>query len=35
MFSRSTEAGADLLEKLAYGACSLEDISDELEEDED
>ena len=32
---KGTEAGADLLEKLASGACSLEDISDELEEDED
>ncbi len=34
-FLKGTEAGADLLEKLASGACSLEDISDELEEDED
>ena len=32
---KGTEAGADLLEKLASGACSIEDISDELEEDED
>ena len=32
---KGTEAGADLLEKLASAICSLEDIPDELEEDED
>lgn len=32
---KGTEAGADLLEKLASATCSLEDIPDELEEDED
>ena len=30
---KGTEAGADLLEKLAAGTCSLEDIPDELEEE--
>ena len=32
---KGTEAGADLLEKLAAGTCSLEDIPDELEEEID
>ena len=32
---KGTEAGADLLEKLATAACSLEDIPDELEDEDD
>ena len=31
---KGTEAGADLLEKLAAGACSLEDIPEELEDED-
>ena len=31
---KGTEAGADLLEKLAAGTCSLEDIPDELEDED-
>jgi uncharacterized protein with PhoU and TrkA domain len=30
---KGTDEGADLLEKLAAGTCSLEDIPEELEED--
>ena len=30
---KGTEAGAELLEKLATGACSLDDIPEELDED--
>ena len=32
---KGTDEGADLLEKLASGNCSLEDIPEELEEDMD
>ena len=32
---KGTDEGADLLEKLAAGTCSLEDISEELEEELD
>ena len=32
---KGTDEGADLLEKLAAGACSLEDIPEELEEELD
>ena len=31
---KGTEAGADLFEKLATGACSLEDIPEELEDED-
>jgi hypothetical protein len=31
---KGTEAGADLLEKLAAGACSLEDIPEELDDED-
>ena len=30
---KGTDEGADLLEKLAAGTCSLEDIPEELEDD--
>ena len=32
---KGTDEGGDLLEKLASGACSLEDIPDELEDEDD
>ena len=31
---KGTEAGAELLEKLAAGTCSLEDIPEELEDED-